>query len=127
MVVPSIKKIIFFLSIAFLALVFSSGCRKKKDTLATIYVKDFSNAYVSGAKVVLYGKSTTNSPANVILYDTAYTDSTGLATFNYNNSYQLGQAGVAVLDISASKNGKIGTGIIKVQQETTSTETVYIQ
>jgi hypothetical protein len=125
--VPSIKKIIFFLSIAVLGLGFSSGCRKKKDTLATIYVKDFSNAYVIGAKVVLYGKSTTNSPANVVLYDTAYTDLTGSATFNYNNSYQLGQAGVAVLDIAASKDAKTGTGIIKVQQETTSTETVYIQ
>ena len=105
----------------------ASGCRKKKDTIAKIYVKDFSNQFVEGATVILYGKSTTNQPANVVLYDTTQTNSSGVAVFNYNDVYQLGQAGVAVLDIKAYKNGAQGQGIIKVEEEVTSEETVFIQ
>ena len=104
-----------------------SGCRKKKDTIAKVYVKDWSNQYVEGATVILYGKSTINTPANVVLYDTTLTNSSGVAVFNYNDVYQLGQAGVAVLDIKAYKNGAQGQGIIKVEEETTSEETVYIE
>ena len=104
-----------------------SGCRKKKDTIAKIYVKDWSNQYVEGATVILYGKSTINTPANVVLYDTTLTNSSGVAVFNYNDVYQLGQAGVAVLDIKAYKDGAQGQGIIKVEEETTSEETVYIE
>jgi hypothetical protein len=77
--------------------------------------------------VILYGKSTTNQPANVVLYDTTETNSSGVAIFNYNDVYQLGQAGVAVLDIKAYKDGANGQGIIKVEEEVTSEETVYIQ
>lgn len=105
----------------------SLGCRKKKDTIAKVYVKDFSNQYVEGATVILYGKSTINQPANVVLYDTTLTNSSGVAVFNYNDVYQLGQAGVAVLDIKAYKNGAQGQGIIKVEEETVSEETVFIQ
>ncbi len=35
--------------------------------------------------------------------------------------------GVAVLNIEASKDGAVGQGIIKVEQETISEETVFIQ
>ena len=55
------------------------------------------------------------------------TDASGKATFNFNDVYQLGQAGVAVLNIDATKDGKTGQGIIKVEQEETSEETVFIQ
>lgn len=103
-----------------------SGCRKKKDTIAKIYVKNWSNELVEGATVILYGKSTINTPANVVLYDTTQTNSSGVAVFNYNDVYQLGQAGVAVLDIKAYKDGAQGQGIIKVEEETTSEETVFI-
>ncbi|MFN5910972.1 MAG: hypothetical protein ACK45H_06535, partial [Bacteroidota bacterium] len=70
---------------------------------------------------------TINTPANVVVYDTTLTNSSGVAVFNYNDEYQLGQAGVAVLDIKAFKGGAQGQGIIKVEQETTSEETVYIE
>jgi hypothetical protein len=116
-----------FIIIALLGISFSSGCRKKEDTIARIYVRDETNALVPLAKVILYGKSTTNQPSNVALYDTAYTDLSGVADFNFNDVYQLGQAGVAVLDINASSSNKSGKGIIKIEQETTSTETVFIQ
>lgn len=103
------------------------ACRKKAETIAKIYVRSASNAPVAGATVILYGQSTTNQPSSVNLYDTTTTNSAGEAIFNFDDVYQLGQAGVAVLNISVSGPGGSGQGIIKVEQEVTSEETVYVQ
>lgn len=113
--------------IALLSMAVLVGCRKKEDTIAEITVRDASNQAVAGARVVIYGQSTTNQPANVVLYDTTLTNSAGVAVFNFNDVYQLGQAGVAVLNIDVQKDALTGQGIIKVEQEVTSTETVYVQ
>lgn len=124
----TLKRTIVFAVLAILGVGFSStGCRKKKDTIAIIYVRDAANQLVSGAEVVLYGQSTTTQPSNVVLYDTTTTNTAGEARFNFNDVYQLGQAGVAVLNIEASANGLSGEGIIKIEQETTSEETVFVQ
>jgi hypothetical protein len=55
------------------------------------------------------------------------TNANGVAVFNFNDVYQLGQAGVAVLNIDVQKDALTGQGIIKVEQEVTSKETVYVQ
>lgn len=104
----------------------STGCRKKKDTIAKIYVYDASNAPVVGAQVVLYGEPSTTPSPPVVLFDTTTTNGSGEAIFNFNDVYQLGQAGVAVLNIDARKDAMTGEGIIKVEQETTSEESVFI-
>ena len=121
------NKIIFFSALFIVATVAVSGCRKKKDTIANIYVKDDNNLLVDQAMVVLYGTNTAGTPQQVAVFDTAYTNVEGMASFNYNDIYQLGQAGVAVLDIKAQKLNKIGQGIIKIEAETTNEETVFIQ
>ena len=122
------SKTFLFLSLITVSSVFiASSCRKKKDTIANIFVKDAASQPVEGCKVILKGVSTTNNPASVTLYDTAYSDADGIATFNFNDEYQLGQAGVAVLNIDAKKNGLKGTGIIKIEEEVTNEETVFIQ
>jgi hypothetical protein len=121
------NKIIFFSALFIVATVAVSGCRKKKDTIANVYVKDDNNLLVDQAMVVLYGTNTAGTPQQVAVFDTAYTNVEGMATFNYNDIYQLGQAGVAVLDIKAQKLNKIGQGIIKIEAETTNEETVFIQ
>lgn len=120
------KKIVLLTSIIVFAFSFTS-CRKKGDTIANIYVKDETNSSVSGAMVILYGTNTGDTPQVVAVFDTLYTNSTGLASFNFNDIYQLGQAGVAVLDIKAQKLNKIGQGIIKIEAETINEETVFIQ
>ncbi|MEN9969655.1 MAG: hypothetical protein RIR94_1860 [Bacteroidota bacterium] len=120
------KKILLF-AVAATSLVSLSACRKKMDTVAHIYVKDETNASVSNAMVVLYGTNTQQTPQQVAVYDTTYTNANGLATFNYNELYQLGQAGVAVLDIKAQKGNKTGQGIIKIEAEKVNEETVFIQ
>jgi len=120
------KKIVLLFSLVIFAFTFTS-CRKKGDTIANIYVKDEGNLSVSGAMVILYGTNTGNTPQQVAVFDTLYTNATGLASFNFNDIYQLGQAGVAVLDIKAQKLNKIGQGIIKIEAETVNEETVFIQ
>lgn len=104
-----------------------SSCRKKGDTIARITVRDTSSMLVSDARVILYGTSTTDPIQPVVRRDTAYTNSTGVATFNYNDIYQLGQAGFAVLDIVVTKDNLSGSSIIKVEEEKENTQTVFIQ
>ena len=43
-----------FIIIALLGVSFSSGCRKKEDTIARISVRDETNALVPLGKVILY-------------------------------------------------------------------------
>ena len=101
------------------------GCRKKEDTIAIIHVRDSVNTEVPNARVILYGKGS-EPGKSVVLFDTTYTDLNGEASFNFNDVYQLGQAGVAVLDIHVLKDGVESEGIIKVEEETTTEETVFI-
>lgn len=103
------------------------SCRKKGDTIAKITVRDTANALVPGAQVILYGTSTEAPIKPVVRRDTAYTDASGVALFNYNEVYQLGQAGFAVLNIAARKGEFYGEGMIKVEEEKVSEATVLIQ
>jgi hypothetical protein len=119
------KKILIVL-IAITAFTTLNSCRKKKDTIANIYVRDENDEVVGSAMVVLYGTNTAGTPQQVAVFDTAYTNSSGLASFNYNDLYQLGQAGVAVLDIKAQKQNRVGQGIIKIEAEKVNEETVFI-
>lgn len=106
---------------------FVSSCNKKKDTIAKIYVRyQSNNQLVQGCEVSLKGISTENRQADVILEKTTETNASGEAIFNFNDEYKKGQAGVAVLKIVAKKNGLSREGIIKVEEETTSEETIYI-
>lgn len=121
----NLRKVVLFSGLALAGVMVSLSCRKKLDTIAKITVRDSSNAVVSDCRVILKGVSTQpNKPSN--LYDTAFTNAAGEAIFNFNDVYQLGQAGVAVLNIEATKNGLTGTGIIKIEEEVTNEETVFI-
>ena len=105
------------------------SCRKKADTIAIITVQDIDQNAVDNAMVILKGAPSSAEYANkeIIIDDTVFTDEFGKARFNYNETYQLGQAGVAVLDIVAIKDTLVGTGIIKIEEETTNEETVIVQ
>lgn len=120
------KKIILF-SVVLASVISLGSCRKKKDTIANIYVLNSTNEPQQNAMVILYGTNTAGTPQQVAVFDTAYTNASGMASFNYNDIYQLGQAGVAVLDIKAQKQNMIGQGIIKIEAEKVNEETVFIQ
>jgi hypothetical protein len=119
-------KRIFYLLIAIFLTSTLFSCRKKKDTIANIYVRDENDKIVENAMVILYGTNTAGTPQQVAVFDTAFTNTSGLASFNYNDLYQLGQAGVAVLDIKAQKQNKTGKGIIKIEAEKINEEIVFI-
>lgn len=123
----SIKKISYLSLLAFLILTTSVGCRKKKDTVAEITVKNASGQVVAGAKVRVFPEPTQQEGSGTLLWDySTTTNSAGVASFNFNDVYQLGQAGVVVANIEATANGSTGTGVIKVDQEATSTATVFL-
>jgi hypothetical protein len=121
------SKLIFAGLFSLFAFTMLFACRTKGETIAKIHVKDANGTAVSGAQVVIYGQSTTQQPSSVVLYDTTTTNSAGEAIFNFDEVYQLGQAGVAVLNIDATKGSLVGQGIIKIEQEATSEETVFVQ
>lgn len=107
--------------------IFSAACNKKKDTIAKITVKNDQNDLVADCRVVLKGVATEPAKsANVVWYDTTYTNSMGEAIFNYTERYQKGMAGVAILNIEAKKDAMTGTGMIKIEEEKTNEETVFI-
>lgn len=100
-----------------------SSCYKQKDTVAVIKVVDQDNASISNARVIIYG---TGTQGTSVVRDTLFTNGEGEANFDLNYIYQPGQAGVAVLDILVTKNGKTAQGIIKVEQEETTEETLRL-
>lgn len=110
------------------AIISLGSCRKKADTIAKVYVLDQNNERVAGATVELIGEETPGHNGHGTLREPkrATTNGHGEATFNYNDIYQLGQSGVAIFKIKASLGGAVGNGIIKVEQEETSEETVFI-
>lgn len=103
------------------------SCRKKGDTIARIIVRDTAKMLVPDAQVILFGQSTLEDQKPVVLRDTLTTNASGVAITHYNDNYQLGQAGFAVLDIIARKDGLTGKGIIKVEEEKVNEVTVFIQ
>lgn len=111
------------------ALFMSSGCNKKKDTIAKVYVYDTDKNPILGAEVILYAQGTegTSFGKTLIQPDTVITNISGEAIFNLSELYQLGQSGVAVLNIDASKDGLKGEGVIQVVEEETAEANVYIK
>lgn len=106
----------------------SFGCRKKKDTVAKIYVIDGeTNLPVQDATVRLWVDKDPEPGRFGDFEMIGTTNASGEATFMFNDVYQLGQAGVVVLDIEAKKGTELARGIIKVDEEKTSEETVFIQ
>lgn len=130
------KNIIKFglMTLAFIGAISLSSCNKKEDTIAKIIVLDSANQKVAGATVQLSAEPTVDEfgqpvvPGELAWSEplTSTTNSAGEATFNFNDIFKKGQAGVVVANIAATHDGKSGTGIIKVEEEVTSETTVFI-
>ncbi len=121
----SIKSFILFSLFLLIGSALFSSCHKTKDTTARITVRDKSSNLVIGAWVRVFGNSTTTNTS--IINDSIQSDYKGEAIFNYNKIYKAGQAGVAVLDIVGRKGALYGKGIIKIESEEETTETIYLQ
>jgi len=102
------------------------GCQKKHDTLVEITVKNEFNELVAGATVQLLTLPPYEANATPVLEMEGFTDANGVVRFNFNDVYQLGSAGVAVLNIEVVKSDLDGSGVIKVEEEKVSKKTVWI-
>jgi hypothetical protein len=100
------------------------GCHTKDDTLVIITVRDSTNQLVANAEVELFNEMTGIEEPNTI--DPVTTNTSGEAIFNFNDVYQLGQAGVAIYNIDVKAGNISGHGVIKIEEETTSRETVFV-
>ena len=117
----TLKRISFF-ALAIVLLSSLNSCYKKKDTIARITVLDSAGAAVPSAEVRLYYDDDGN-PDNNNIDQTATTNVSGTASFNFNEVYKAGQAGLAVLDIEVNGNF---AGVIKVEAEMSNEKTVEI-
>lgn len=118
---------IFVMLVAILTVGMMSSCRKESPTVAVITVVDTSGAVFQGAMVRLYPVPTINPHPGITIDDTLISTIDGKATFDYTDRFNLGQAGFAVLDIEVRSGDTLhGTGIIKIEAEETSNETVVL-
>jgi hypothetical protein len=120
---------IFTIVMLLLASFAVNSCKKDKQTIATVLVVNDEGQPIPGATVRLYSNpSETPPPPNALRFDTTQvTNGTGKVTFDFSEFYKKGQAGFAVLDIEAFKGSLNGDGIIKIEEETTTEETVIIE
>jgi hypothetical protein len=105
-----------------------SGCKKDKETIATVKVVNEDGDAIPGATVRLYSVPSEDEPRpNELRFDTTQvTNGTGIVTFDFSEFYKKGQAGFVVLDIEAYKGSLNGDGIIKIEEETTTEEVIEI-
>ena len=104
----------------------SQGCKKKKDTIVEVSVKNINNEPIAGASVNLYPVGTPPVVSGYLWNKTSTTGSNGVATFDFNDIYQLGQAGVAISNISATKDGSVANGVVKIEAEQVTETTVFM-
>jgi hypothetical protein len=121
-----------FFSLALLATVAAvslSSCHEVEETVANVVVLNDLGSPVQGATVRLYafGSVDEDFVGEPRFDTTAVSNAAGQVSFNFSEFYVEGQAGFAVLDIEASKAALYGTGLIKIEEETTNEATVYIE
>ena len=122
-----VKTGIFLMLVSFLmAGLFS--CRKEDPTIAIITVVDGDGNVIPNASVHLYPEASINPHPQFVIDGETETDASGQGIFDYTDEYNLGQAGFALLQIEAnSENTLFGEGIIKIEAEKTTYETIVAQ
>lgn len=125
-----LNKIIFIVSALLILVATTTSCRKKADTLVKVIVIDAeTNMNVAGASVILEATPSAGQPPKEpsdLFPMESTSNSSGEAVFNLNEVYQLGQAGVAILDIVVTSASGNGVGVVKVEQEESVSEIVFI-
>jgi len=108
----------------FLLLFLLTACYKKQDTILAVIVKNESGQVIEGAQVEVKAEPTTFG--NIVTLNMENTtDELGVAYFNFNEYYESGQTGVAVLKIKAKQFGLYGEEVVTVEQEVV-TETIVV-
>jgi hypothetical protein len=134
----NIKAISYCMLSALLISVVSLSCEKNnsKDdlvivkgdtTLVIVTIIDSLGSLVDSATVRLYYDSANSNEPDIRFDSVRITNAAGQARWDLSDLTKPGQAGFAVLDITAFKEDLLGVGIVNVEEQKTTNQTVRIQ
>lgn len=123
---PSFSRVLTNVAMIVLLATAFAACNKEEPTTAIVHVKMADGTPVPGAVVKLFGNPAYPLADPTRLNKETTTNSSGKAEFDYTDFYEQGQSGFAVLDIECRLDTLLGEGIIKIIEEETSEETVFM-
>ena len=122
-------KSLFVMSLFLGVAIMLGSCGKIKDSTARITIIDKTTGDpMNGVTVRLRPESTTGATNFKFESFEATTDAKGVATFNFNEEFEAGQAGLFVLTIDVLAGGidYSSVGIIKVEEQMVNEKTVEV-
>lgn len=125
-------RIFRYFALVFIALAVLA-CKKEEDTIAEVIVLTPEGSRVAGAEVRLFGQGTEpeEERGDLIIDEIRFTNSNGVAEFDFTSFYEPGQSGFAILDVEITKEFPDSTsfvsGIMKVVEEETNTKTFVLE
>ena len=120
----------FFKSaLPFLFILFTiTSCYKTKPTELEVTVRDAFGNVVNNASVKVFGEPTGSYNANPLQADYIQeSNANGIALITFNEIYQPGQNGVAILKVEVNKDEKTGITTIEIVQERTNRLEIVIE
>jgi hypothetical protein len=108
------------------------SCNPEEDTIAEIIVVTPEGSRVAGAEVRMFGQGTIDDDqvGDIAIDRTQFTNSNGVAIFDYTDQYEPGQSGFAILDVEITFETPDSTasvnGIMKVVEEETTAKTFVL-
>ena len=104
-----------------------TACKNDNPSVIKVFVRDASNALVTGAKVVIIGDQQSNPPTSSYV-DTVVTNASGYSSFNMDEFYTAtgSDETTGYFDIVVKKDAKTAQGYIRSRVHTTAVETVYL-
>lgn len=105
------------------------SCEPKDPATLKVFVRSSTNQLIGGAKVVVIGDQQSNPPTQDFV-DTAFTNSSGFATIDMDQYFDLYRNGdentTGYFDIIVKQNTKVASGKTRCRIHTTSVETIYL-
>jgi hypothetical protein len=108
------------------------SCNPEEDTIAEIIVVTPEGSRVPGAEVRMFGQGTIDDDqvGDIAIDRILFTNSNGVAEFDYTEQYEPGQSGFAILDVEITFETPDSTsfvnGIMKVVEEETTSKTFVL-
>lgn len=108
------------------------SCNREEDTIAELIVVTPEGSRVPGAEVRMFGQGTIDDDqvGDIAIDRTQFTNSNGVAEFDFTDQYEPGQSGFAILDVEITFETPDSTafvnGIMKIVEEETTTKTFVL-
>lgn len=109
------------------------ACQEEEDTIAEVIVVTPEGSRVGGAEVRMFGQGTEpeDERGELAIDETRFTNSNGVAEFDFSRFYEPGQSGLAILDVEITaelpSQTLVVSGIMKVVEEETTTKTFVLE